>query len=290
MNEHQSRIDALSELGLTDLEARIYIQLTKTPLMSGYRVAKTLGRSVPNIYNTLSSMAKKGLVLTSLQGTTSIYIPTPLEEYLDQYSRKTRNLMEKTREVFKNIDLNEENPSPEIFQLENSDQVLLKARKLIDDAKNKITLTADSYPLDQLSTHLAQAADRGVSVLVNDYNNNKIPGCDVIQWTRRAERKSWPGNWLILAADGIEMLLCFFSKDEKVVNAFWAKNKFLSLAFHHGRSADTVLAEILNMLRDDVPIEILKEKTLALTKKHIFGISHTELIDTICSELENSSD
>ncbi len=96
MNEHEGRIDALSELGLTDLEA--------------------------NIYNTLSSMAMKGLVLTSLQGTTSIYIPTPLEEYLEQYSRKMKNLMEKTREVFRNIDLNEENSSPECFNWKTPDR------------------------------------------------------------------------------------------------------------------------------------------------------------------------
>ncbi len=91
----------------------------------------------------------------------------------------------------------------------------------------------------------------------------------------------------MLAVESKEMLLCFFSKDDKVVNAFWAKNKFQSLIFHHGRSADTVLAEILNMLRDDVTIEVLKERTLSLTEKHIYGISHIELFDTIYSELKN---
>ena len=67
-----------------------------------------------------------------------------------------------------------------MFQLENTGQVLQKARILIDRSKSRITLSADSFPLDQLSTCLAQAADRGVSVLVNDYNNNDIPGCDII--------------------------------------------------------------------------------------------------------------
>ncbi|MCK5130854.1 MAG: TrmB family transcriptional regulator [Candidatus Sabulitectum sp.] len=289
MNEHQSRIDALSELGLTDLEARIYVQLTKSPMLSGYRVAKILGRSVPNIYNTLSSMAKKGLVLTSLEGTTNIYIPTPLDEYLEQYSRRTDNLIDRTREVFKNIGMHEENPSPEIFQLENTEQVLQKARKLIGDAKGKIVITADRFPLLHLSPYLREAADRGVSVLVNNYIHHEIPGCDVINWTRRTERRSWPGNWLLMAADANEMLLCFFSLDEKVVNAFWAKNRFLSVVFQHGRSADTVLASVLNMLKDDVPLEELKQKTLSLTEKHIYGISHIELFDTIHTELESPS-
>jgi len=287
LSEQQNRIDALTELGLTDLEARIYILLTKQPKLSGYRVAKILGRSVPNIYNTLSAMAKKGLVLTSLKGTTNIYIPTPLEEYLEQHTRNAERLMNRTRQVFKGMNASESNPSTGIYQLENTEQVLEKARKLISNATGRITITADRFPLLHLSAFLAEASGRGVNVLVNSYSHIAIPECDVILWNRRPDRKPWPGNWLILVADGSELVVSFFSMDAKVVNAIWADNQYLSLVLHHGRSADTVLAAVLNMLKNDVPVEQLKAETLRLTEKHIFGIKHSNLFNTMQTEMEN---
>jgi len=289
LKEHKNEIDTLTELGLTNLEARIYILLLQQSPLSGYRVAKILGRSVPNIYNTLSAMSQKGLVMSSLDRTTNIYVPTPLEEYLEQYSSKAAAIVEKTRKIFRKIDFSEDQSPPAIYNMKNTEQVLERTIMLIEKAQGTISISADRFPLLLLSAYLSEASKRGVNVLVNSYVALEIPGCDVVHWKRRKERKQWPGNLLIIAADAREMVTSFFSFEERVINAIWVNNPYLATTFQHGRSADTVLAFILNMLRSEVTIEELRVRIDALAEKHIFGIPHNNMYDMILSESSRES-
>ena len=284
LKEHRNEIDTLIELGLTNLEARIYILLLQQSPLSGYGVAKILGRSVPNIYNTLSAMSQKGLVMSSLDKTTSIYVPTPIDEYLEQYSSKAAAIVENTRNIFRKIDFSEDQSPPAIYNMENTEQVLERTIILIEKAQWTISISADRFPLLLLSAYLSEASQRGVNVLVNSYVALEIPGCDVVHWKRRKERKQLPGNLLIIAVDGREMVTSFFSFEEKVINALWVNNPYLVTLFQHGRSADTVLAFILNMLNSNVTIEMLREKINTLTEKHIFGIPHSDMYEMILTE------
>ncbi len=284
MKEHKNEIDTLTKMGLSDLEARIYILLLQQSPLSGYGVAKILGRSVPNIYNTLSSMSLKGLVMSSIDKTTNIYVPTPIEECLKQYSRKAAAIVDKTREVFGKLDFSENQSAPAIFNMESTEQVLERAIMLIEKAQANISVNADRFPLLLLSAYLSEATKRGVDVLVNTYVDLEIPGCDVVHWKRRKERKQWPVSLLTIAVDGREMVTAFFSFEERVINAIWVNNPYLATTFQHGRSADTVLAFIINMLNSEVTIEELREKTDALTNKHIFSIPHNSMYEMIISE------
>jgi HTH-type transcriptional regulator, sugar sensing transcriptional regulator len=281
--EAKKGIDSLTQLGLTDLEARIYILLLKQSPLSGYGVAKILGRSVPNIYNTLSAMSRKGLVMSSRDKTTNIFVPTPLEEYLKQYSRRSEALVNRARKTLQQMDLDEDEPRPSVYKLENTEQVIVRTIRLIESAEVSISIAADRFPLLQLSAYLSEASGRGVNVLINSYIALEVPGCDVVHWQRRQERKRWPGNILIIAVDGREMITACFSFEEKVIDALLMNNPYLVTAFHHGRSADTLLASILNLLKKDVSIEKLRESIETLTDKHIFGIPHSKMYESLLS-------
>jgi len=284
LTEPKECIDSLTELGLTDLEARIYILLLKQSPLSGYGVAKILGRSVPNIYKTLSAMSQKGLVMSTLEKTTNIFVPTPLEEYLKQYCRRSEALADRARSTIEQMDLDEDQTRQSLYTLENTGQVIGKTIGMIEKAEVSISISADRFPLLQLSAYLSEASRRGVNVLINSYLPLEVPDCDVVYWQRRKERKSWPGNLLIAAVDGREMVTAFFSFEEKVIDAFWVNNSYLVTTFHHGRSADTLLALILNLLKKDISIEDLRNSIMTLTEKHIFGIPHSTMYDSLLSE------
>lgn len=53
-------IDELRSIGLSDLEARIYLALHESPEMSGYEVAKRVSVSRSNVYAALRAMTDKG--------------------------------------------------------------------------------------------------------------------------------------------------------------------------------------------------------------------------------------
>jgi sugar-specific transcriptional regulator TrmB len=290
LEDFREGISKLIELGLTELEAGVYVLLLQRSPLSAYAVAKTLGKSVPNMYKTLSAMAQKGLVMSSLDGTTKVYAPTPLDEYLDQFMKRSADLVLQTRTTFERMELSRDLPRTSIYKLQNTEQVLRKTVSLIEDAEVSISVTADRYPLLFLSAYLTEASARGVNILVNSYIPIAIDGCDVVHWRRRKERPSWPGNILVLVVDGREVVTGFFSPQETVMSALWVNDPYLAAVLHHGRSADTILAAVLNLIRDGADKDRLSGVIADLTEKHIYSIPHDYLFRSLLSDAseENS--
>ena len=73
--EDKSYIERLMEFGLTRQEAGIYGCLISEGKTTGYEVAKQLGISRSNAYNSLASMTEKGAAYLVEEGTTKKYVP-----------------------------------------------------------------------------------------------------------------------------------------------------------------------------------------------------------------------
>ena len=75
--EHTSFVERLMDFGLTRQEAGIYECLLREGKTTGYEVAKQLGISRSNAYNSLASMTEKGAAYLVEEGTTKKYAPSP---------------------------------------------------------------------------------------------------------------------------------------------------------------------------------------------------------------------
>ena len=54
--------EVFTELGLTTLEAQIYVFLLQHSPATGYKIAKAIGRSFPSTYKALASLDSAGSV------------------------------------------------------------------------------------------------------------------------------------------------------------------------------------------------------------------------------------
>ena len=79
--EHTSFAERLMDFGLTRQEAGIYECLLREGKTTGYEVAKQLGISRSNAYNSLASMTEKGAAYLVEEGTTKKYVPVVLDEF-----------------------------------------------------------------------------------------------------------------------------------------------------------------------------------------------------------------
>ena len=86
--EDKSYIERLMEFGLTRQEAGIYGCLISEGKTTGYEVAKQLGISRSNAYNSLASMTEKGAAYLVEEGTTKKYVPVPLDEFCKNRIRR----------------------------------------------------------------------------------------------------------------------------------------------------------------------------------------------------------
>lgn len=86
--ESNSFIERLIEFDLTRQEAAIYQCMLRDGKVTGYEVAKSLGISRSNAYNSLASMTEKGASYLVEEGTTKKYVPVPLDEFCKNQIRK----------------------------------------------------------------------------------------------------------------------------------------------------------------------------------------------------------
>ena len=80
--------ERLMEFGLTRQEAAIYECLLREGKTTGYEVAKLIGISRSNDYNSLASMTEKGASYLVEEGTTRKYVPVSLDEFCKNRVRR----------------------------------------------------------------------------------------------------------------------------------------------------------------------------------------------------------
>lgn len=86
--ENGTFVERVMEFGLTRQEAGIFQCLLEEGKTTGYEVAKLLGISRSNAYNSLASMTEKGAAYLVEEGTTKKYVPVPLDEFCKNRIRR----------------------------------------------------------------------------------------------------------------------------------------------------------------------------------------------------------
>src|SRR5215470_10378241 len=81
----------LRQLGFTDYEARIYVQLVKTSPATAYEISKAAGVPRANAYAALEALAQRGAVLPVNEEPLR-YVAAPPKTLLEGIARQTRLL------------------------------------------------------------------------------------------------------------------------------------------------------------------------------------------------------
>lgn len=81
----QKIIDALTSLGLTDKEAKMYIALYKLGKATAYQIAKEAGVKRPTVYALMDELRKKGLALVVPHEKNQVFIAKNPHEFISEY-------------------------------------------------------------------------------------------------------------------------------------------------------------------------------------------------------------
>ena len=135
--ENSTFIERLMEFGLTRQEAGIYQCLLSEGKTTGYEVAKQLGISRSNAYNSLASMTEKGAAYLVEEGTTRKYVPVPLEEFCKNHIRR---LEESKRWLFSHMPT-EKSHVEGYITIEGAERILDKVRNLLDRAEERVYIS-----------------------------------------------------------------------------------------------------------------------------------------------------
>lgn len=265
-------LDDLTSLGLTALEAEIYLHLLGANSLSGYAIAKAIGKPTANTYKALGSLHEKGGVILE-EGERREFTAVPPAEFLgglgrgiaERVQRTTRRLL--TRSAAPRDD--------RVYVLRAPEQVIGRFKEMIGSSRAVAIVDAFPWALAALAPELEAAAARGVRVAAKAYEPFEIPGVRiVIDPQAQLTRARWSGEWANGAVDGEQHLLAWLApRGARVRQAIWSGSAFLTWTYHGGlvheivdafiehelaRGADaaTTLTEaraLARSLLDDVP-------------------------------------
>ncbi|UCF32462.1 MAG: hypothetical protein JSV78_09010 [Phycisphaerales bacterium] len=230
-------VELLSQMGLTELEAEIYVFLLQHSPASGYKIAKGIGRSFPSTYKAVASLQAKGAVLVD-DGKSRLSRAVPVDELMSHLERRFRQ--QRSAAVAALDQLPKSPDDTRIYQLTSVDQVYERARRLLAECEERALLELFPEPLAALRGPIEQTAARGVDVTARIYEPAAIDGVRIIRSPYGAQNlQLFKTQWLAVMIDGRQFLLAHLLKGGAgVFSATWSANPAVSRALYDYANSD----------------------------------------------------
>jgi len=156
-------LTGLRELGFTDYEARIYVQLLKSSPATAYEVAKAAGVPRANTYAALEALAQRGAVLPVNEEPLR-YVAAPPKALFEAISRQTSSLCSDLSERL--AALTAPDPDYHVWMTHGDMAAHDKIESMIAESRHAIWIKAADDVIRRHKAALQKAAARGVALIV----------------------------------------------------------------------------------------------------------------------------
>lgn len=249
MRPEEHAPELLQSLGLNRLEAEVYtFLLRRGEAVTGYGVAKALGRPTANVYKAIDALARKGAVAVD-EGARRLCRPAPPAEFLGQLEH---TLLDRTREAARVLaDLRPAGEDERVYDLQSPALVLERCRAML--ARARVVAVVDAFPraLQAVLPAVRAAVRRGVEMYVQTYEPRRIAGARVVL-AHGSEQilANWASEQLNVVVDSQEMLLALLHADLSGVHqAIWTSSLYLSCVTHVGLMREHVFHDMATLSR-----------------------------------------
>jgi HTH-type transcriptional regulator, sugar sensing transcriptional regulator len=272
---NEGHIQPLLDLGFTEIEARVYGFLVEESPATGYRIAHAIGKQPANTYKAIAALETRGAIIVE-QGDTKQCRAVPPEELLDNLEQRFRQSRSQAGERL--ATLSRRSADPRIYHLKSVDQVVQRAKAMLERARQIVLCDLFPAPFELLSDALRDAAGRGVRIAAKIYAGQTLPGVELVGLHDIEKSLSeWPGQQLSLVVDAEEHLLSLLSQDmQNVHEAVWSNSPYLSCMQHNHIASELRYTRLLAEHRDTpdklAAISLLNSQPPGLdTLRHRYG-------------------
>lgn len=236
--------ELLFEMGFNRLEADVYLFLLTDKPATAYGIGKGIGKPSANVYKAIASLASKGAVIIE-DNKSKICRAVEPNEFVAQYQKNILSKTESAKKLLANL-----KPQPNDERSYSIDSVSLVFERF-EQMMNRCTTIAvvDAFPLtlERVVKPIKEAIKRGVSLHIEAYKPIVIEGAD-ISLTPFGDKalNHWQSQQLNLVIDGEEHLIALLDNDlNKVKQATWSSNTYLSCMLHAGFMREQTLMKIM---------------------------------------------
>ncbi|NOZ28325.1 MAG: TrmB family transcriptional regulator [Chloroflexi bacterium] len=256
-------IERLQVLGFSEYEAKAYIALLRKSPVTGYELSKLSGIPRSMIYEVLGRLGTRGAVLSTVAGGTTRYMPVPADELLDRLHENYHAQVEAVRRELDGL-----TPGGEldyVWNLEGYDNIIARAREMIGAAEERLHLALLPETFPDLAKALAEAAERGVHIIINTTKPLDFSGGRVAVTPLVADDAGQEGTLgLMLVVDGREALISE-RLEETDARASWTRNPLMTFVVEHHMRIDMYMPHIVALLGDRL-LEVMDDLDRDLLK------------------------
>ncbi|MHC4696540.1 MAG: TrmB family transcriptional regulator [Planctomycetota bacterium] len=227
----------VADLGLTELEAQVYVFLLQHSPATGYKIAKGIGRSFPSTYQGLASLEGKGAILVD-DGENRLSRAVPLEEFMDQLEARFRERRRLIKAAVRRLP--QCSSDTRIYQLASVDQVYERSRRMLAECEERALVELFPGPLEVLGAAVEENAARGIDVTARLYESAPLDGVRLIRSPYGSQTvHSFGSDWLALFIDGRQFLLAnLVAGGDGVINAVWSANPTVARVLYDHANSD----------------------------------------------------
>jgi sugar-specific transcriptional regulator TrmB len=250
-------IDKLVQIGFSEYEAKAYVALLRESPVTGYQLAKTSGVPRSMIYEVLGKLTARGAAMTLRKEGSTQYAPVPAGEFLAQLQHEQDALIGALEQELAGLDAVSD--LDYVWNIEGHENVMAKAREMIDQARERIYLSLLPATYAALQDALQRAIGRGVQVVVYSTGELDLPGGRVIANPVPGEvHERVEGLWLVLVVDAKEVLVGELLTENRARASWTGSPLFVFIAEHHLRT-DLYLPRVLSLLGEQARSLIQEE-------------------------------
>lgn len=198
-------ISQLKRLGYTEYESKAYIALLQKRHATAYQVSKHSGIPRARIYDTLDSLAKKGLVMKEGATNQTTYRPIPIDIFMQKTTDSWQQSMAFLTDELKKLEQQENETEKTLLVLKNEEMIVSYCRELLKKAKKRVVLSMWDSMYEQVREDIEQAAKRVHIQGMTLHVKNPLLTLDQHRLTNFTEDKN-SKQWFILSVDGKEMV------------------------------------------------------------------------------------
>lgn len=231
MTKFDKLTQQIKDLGLTAYEAKAYISLLENNPVTRYQLSKISGVPRSAIYNTIQKLEQLGAV--NAQSTEpEKYVPLPPDTFLEMLQRNYETRIDSARKSLKNYEVRV--VPDQLWNLSGYDNMILKARELIQKAEESLFISAWAREIKLIKTDLQDAAKRGVHIVIFSFTEIELADAEVISYAlpEKELEKIWQHK-MILISDRNEVIMGEAEVQHQQKTAWTANRALIDIALNH---------------------------------------------------------
>lgn len=214
-------VERLKELGFTDYEARVYVELLSRSPATAYEIGKGSGVPTSKIYEVIARLSEKGLVLEISENGKKRYLPMEPDDFMETYRTRMDRTLETLSADFARL-RGDTNVSY-IWNLANRAEFLDQVRRMIGGAKTSLLISAWNDEIKPLAGELS-AREKELRVALVHFGEPELTfGQTYVHPIADTLYQERGGRGFSLVADGREAIMATFYADGGTDGA-WSRN------------------------------------------------------------------